>query len=119
MTRALREERRDRWDVIHCVMREHARRRTTSIIQVDVERRRCAKRVVDTHSSPARVACLFNARPVEQLCVFCDHCFDEGGSKVKKKERSWTACIWGVGSEVRIKHMRQMDAGHHDYGGRK
>lgn len=37
---------------------------------VDVERRRCAKRVVDTHTSPARVACLFNARPVEQLCVF-------------------------------------------------
>jgi len=49
-------------------------------IQVDVERRRCAKRVVDTHTSPARVACLFNARrPVEQLCVFRDHCFGEGG----------------------------------------
>jgi hypothetical protein len=33
-------------------------------MQADVERRRCAKRVVDTHTSPARVACLFNARPV-------------------------------------------------------
>lgn len=39
-------------------------------MQVDVERRRCV-RVVDTHTSPARVTCLFNARPIEQLCVFC------------------------------------------------
>ena len=59
-------------------------------MQVGVERRRCVERVVDTHTSPARVACLFNARPVEQLCAFCDHCFDEGGrqegSKVKRIE---------------------------------
>lgn len=40
----------------------------------------------------------------------------EGDRRVKGEEdRVWRACIWDVGSEVRIKHICQMDAGHHDY----
>jgi hypothetical protein len=46
-----------------------------------------AKRVVDTHTSPARVACLFNARPVEQLCVFYDHCFGESEGGIQEGQR--------------------------------
>ena len=88
-------------------------------MQVDVERRRVPSQEGRRHARIPRPrgwhACstraLWNSSVFSMIIVS----MKGGDRRVKgeeERERSWTACIWDGGPEVRI---CQMDAGHHDY----